>query len=114
MHSATCAGCNSIAAPNATSAPALPEFDDTLRLPCLATRPPAAATTNIVAVEMLNEWLASPPVPTMSTRCARSGTSTFAANSRITLAAPARSEEHTSELQSPVHLVCRLLLEKKK
>src|SRR5690348_17557322 len=29
-------------------------------------------------------------------------------------APPARSEEHTSELQSPVHLVCRLLLEKKK
>src|SRR5438876_6043463 len=26
---------------------------------------------------------------------------------------PVRSEEHTSELQSPVHLVCRLLLEKK-
>src|SRR5438876_1548216 len=25
-----------------------------------------------------------------------------------------KSEEHTSELQSPVHLVCRLLLEKKK
>src|SRR5580765_823600 len=24
-----------------------------------------------------------------------------------------RSEEHTSELQSPVHIVCRLLLEKK-
>src|SRR5258708_14214827 len=27
---------------------------------------------------------------------------------------PGRSEEHTSELQSPDHLVCRLLLEKKK
>src|SRR5437764_14520281 len=27
---------------------------------------------------------------------------------------PARSEEHTSELQSPMYLVCRLLLEKKK
>src|SRR5258708_25599716 len=27
---------------------------------------------------------------------------------------PVRSEEHTSELQSPDHLVCRLLLEKKK
>src|SRR5207244_10435790 len=26
---------------------------------------------------------------------------------------PARSEEHTSELQSPDHLVCRLLLEEK-
>src|SRR5690348_17671635 len=30
------------------------------------------------------------------------------------IAASLRSEEHTSELQSPVHLVCRLLLEKKK
>src|SRR5256885_6937709 len=27
---------------------------------------------------------------------------------------PMRSEEHTSELQSPCNLVCRLLLEKKK
>src|SRR3989449_6397200 len=27
---------------------------------------------------------------------------------------PVRSEEHTSELQSRLHLVCRLLLEKKK
>src|SRR5690348_8838999 len=30
------------------------------------------------------------------------------------IAVALRSEEHTSELQSPVHLVCRLLLEKKK
>src|SRR2546422_8317237 len=30
------------------------------------------------------------------------------------LAERARSEEHTSELQSRLHLVCRLLLEKKK
>src|SRR5258708_21096649 len=30
------------------------------------------------------------------------------------LLAGTRSEEHTSELQSPDHLVCRLLLEKKK
>src|SRR5256885_6730784 len=29
-------------------------------------------------------------------------------------AGPGRSEEHTSELQSPCNLVCRLLLEKKK
>src|SRR5207244_8288106 len=35
--------------------------------------------------------------------------------SRIpTFAQATRSEEHTSELQSPDHLVCRLLLEKKK
>src|SRR5438552_13920979 len=30
------------------------------------------------------------------------------------VAVKVRSEEHTSELQSPDHLVCRLLLEKKK
>src|SRR5258708_23712903 len=32
----------------------------------------------------------------------------------LTFLPPRRSEEHTSELQSPDHLVCRLLLEKKK
>src|SRR5690554_7449130 len=32
----------------------------------------------------------------------------------VTLNNPDRSEEHTSELQSRPHLVCRLLLEKKK
>src|SRR5258708_29060052 len=33
---------------------------------------------------------------------------------RLLCGSPERSEEHTSELQSPDHLVCRLLLEKKK
>src|SRR5256885_7272219 len=32
----------------------------------------------------------------------------------VELEDPQRSEEHTSELQSPCNLVCRLLLEKKK
>src|SRR5205809_3338451 len=37
-----------------------------------------------------------------------------ATNTMIAISAPvARSEEHTSELQSRLHLVCRLLLEKK-
>src|SRR5260221_3309838 len=35
-------------------------------------------------------------------------------SSRAAIAATARSEEHTSELQSHSDLVCRLLLEKKK
>src|SRR5256885_5962354 len=39
-----------------------------------------------------------------------SGTSTVTAR----VPPPGRSEEHTSELQSPCNLVCRLLLEKKK
>src|SRR5258708_31743548 len=37
-----------------------------------------------------------------------------AAHEARTIPAADRSEEHTSELQSPDHLVCRLLLEKKK
>src|SRR5258708_20240650 len=37
--------------------------------------------------------------------------STWRADARVYFV---RSEEHTSELQSPDHLVCRLLLEKKK
>src|SRR5207244_12962254 len=40
----------------------------------------------------------------------KAGNYTFAG----TIGGVARSEEHTSELQSPDHLVCRLLLEKKK
>src|SRR5258708_19916291 len=41
--------------------------------------------------------------------------STGAMPVEMTLPKPTRrSEEHTSELQSPDHLVCRLLLEKKK
>src|SRR3989454_9063839 len=36
------------------------------------------------------------------------------ANQRARRVVDSRSEEHTSELQSPCNLVCRLLLEKKK
>src|SRR3989449_6607780 len=38
----------------------------------------------------------------------------FALGDTMARAAALRSEEHTSELQSRLHLVCRLLLEKKK
>src|SRR5207244_12673909 len=46
--------------------------------------------------------------------CAASILSTGHRWDRIDAAQSRRSEEHTSELQSPDHLVCRLLLEKKK
>src|SRR5438552_6192160 len=57
----------------------------------------------------------------LSLSCVAVGLSTYSPLMRPTRAAPIgplngkyRSEEHTSELQSPDHLVCRLLLEKKK
>src|SRR5258708_31066000 len=46
-----------------------------------------------------------PSLPSHPSRCL-DGTRQWQASGR-------RSEEHTSELQSPDHLVCRLLLEKK-
>src|SRR5947208_13331885 len=55
----------------------------------------------------------SPSTPTESARtpCRRARRKR---SGRAPRAVPSRSEEHTSELQSPDHLVCRLLLEKKK
>src|SRR6266545_8345983 len=47
----------------------------------------------------------------ISRRCGHRSSSRWG---RIASAATARSEEHTSELQSLAYLVCRLLLEKKK
>src|SRR5258708_25257746 len=44
----------------------------------------------------------------------RPGTGGRAGVARPPVPGLSRSEEHTSELQSPDHLVCRLLLEKKK
>src|SRR2546422_7668888 len=45
---------------------------------------------------------------------AREGVACIVAHEAREVAAVPRSEEHTSELQSRLHLVCRLLLEKKK
>ena len=75
---------------------------DTLRLPCLLTRAPAAAATNMLQVEMLKVCEPSPPVPTMSTRCRVSLTSTCVENSRITCAAAVISPIVSFLTRSPV------------
>src|SRR6266581_9358814 len=62
------------------------------------------ATTEIYTLSLHD---ALPISPT----CTRTGSSRIPRCSPASGSAPARSEEHTSELQSPVHLVCRLLLE---
>src|SRR5207244_10247108 len=50
---------------------------------------------------------------TTTTGTSGAAITTFKASDRKALPDLSRSEEHTSELQSPDHLVCRLLLEKK-
>ena len=87
MHLATCGGVKIRFAPSASSASAEPDLDDTLRFPCLATCPPAAATTNRHDVEILKVHAPSPPVPTMSRKRLLSATSTRLENSRMTRAA---------------------------
>src|SRR5258708_29655499 len=49
-----------------------------------------------------------------SPRCMRPASWSFRTTTMRAIFTASRSEEHTSELQSPDHLVCRLLLEKKK
>src|SRR2546426_1755292 len=56
----------------------------------------------------INAWVVIRPDDTVVIRVARSEMG------QGTITGLARSEEHTSELQSPCNLVCRLLLEKKK
>src|SRR3546814_11002699 len=91
MHSAPGAGLSTRFAPRASSTSALPDEDDALRLPCLAILTPAAAATNMAAVEILKVWEPSPPVPHMSSRFSGSGVLTGRANSRMTWAAAAIS-----------------------
>src|SRR5690554_2670779 len=84
---ATCSGVRFRLMPACSIRSALPLLEDTARLPCLATWPPAAATTKADAEETLNRLAPSPPVPTIST----SGLaliSTLVASSRITSVAP--------------------------
>src|SRR5256885_8142202 len=82
-------------------------------LPSARSRPdrPARARTG--------RWPAASPAPPRSDRPNRQAPAPCADSLAAPCAAPARlrarrSEEHTSELQSPCNLVCRLLLEKKK
>src|SRR5690348_17901500 len=54
-----------------------------------------------------------PPAPQPEQRFRGIAPQEVAVHGLLADASCGRSEEHTSELQSPVHLVCRLLLEKK-
>src|SRR5258708_21209324 len=71
---------------------------------CLPSRLIASQNQATMIEWFLRMW----PMRSTSIKCADCCMATFAGTTR------SRSEEHTSELQSPDHLVCRLLLEKKK
>ena len=85
-----------ITTPRASSTSAAPQAEVAARLPCLATRAPAAAATIAPMVEMLTVCAASPPVPTRST--SGPGTLIGVARSSIVSASPL-----TSATVSPFH-----------
>src|SRR5256885_13242563 len=67
------------------------------------------ATTEIYTLSLHDALPISDPVAGIGVAVPR-----LAHAARVDQGRPLRSEEHTSELQSPCNLVCRLLLEKKK
>src|SRR5689334_24826313 len=74
------------------------------------------ATTEIYTLSLHDALPISVPAPTPTTSSNRAPADQRALipSSADSSATNTRSEEHTSELQSQFHLVCRLLLEKKK
>src|SRR2546422_5924027 len=62
---------------------------------------------------IVGDWLICPPDGASPASRARPKSRSLAP-AQVSMMFPGRSEEHTSELQSRLHLVCRLLLEKKK
>src|SRR5437762_9946658 len=92
----------------------MPKISDTML--CLADSPNSAAC--------FIELVVSPPATARATTWAPEACAASRKDEKSSVAIgvrtppttlpPSRSEEHTSELQSPMYLVCRLLLEKKK
>ena len=67
MHAEIVSGDVSIFTPRAVKTSALPARLDDARPPCLAMKAPPAAATKAAAVEILNVFFPSPPVPQGST-----------------------------------------------
>src|SRR2546422_8266552 len=72
--------------------------------PEIPTSPEAAARTSHCCTTAGTDRTGARSVPAVEQQC----------EVRAAASGEVRSEEHTSELQSRLHLVCRLLLEKKK
>src|SRR5947208_12087088 len=110
--------------------PALPAVPVAMKVTGLPVSPDAAAVSVFAPTVVLRVqlptvamppasvvWLAPVmlPFPGVTAKVtATPDTGLPLASLTITDGGIGRSEEHTSELQSPDHLVCRLLLEKKK
>src|SRR5438046_8631414 len=87
--------------------------------PCLMSTPPIHQKKALVAARSASSWSWPKSEPAQLAQLTWTFNASMMANpppangSTRSCAGKARSEEHTSELQSLTNLVCRLLLEKK-
>src|SRR2546422_6033905 len=98
------------AAASASPTPVLPDVASTIRPPGL--RRPSRSAASIIATPMRS--FTDPPGLKNSALAYTGVRIPCVTRFSRTSGVQPRSEEHTSELQSRLHLVCRLLLEKKK
>src|SRR2546429_6237637 len=75
---------------------------------------PAAIVLSVGVTPTVRSWSVCLPPRRFAIRSFLPDESSFATKPSVPPSGELRSEEHTSELQSRLHLVCRLLLEKKK
>src|SRR5262245_10183400 len=94
------AGGRSMTTPRASRTSAAPHAEDAARLPCFATRAPAAAATIAPIVEMLTVRARSPPVPTRSVSLP--GMLTGVASLSIADARPSTSAGVSPFIRSPI------------
>src|SRR5438552_10176366 len=83
----------------------------TIGSPASTRRITGAAKCPLISASPEASACSTPTVPAVGVYCTWEKPSARSSSSAIH---SGKSEEHTSELQSPDHLVCRLLLEKKK
>ena len=96
INARTASGPTSMFTPSCSSTSALPQRPVLERLPCLATRTPAAARMNATIVDVFGVDSPLPPVPQLSNRSPPASTGT--ARSRRTMAKPV-----SSSAVSPLH-----------
>src|SRR5205807_3035125 len=86
------------------------KFSDAISISTIST----ASIAGEPKYAMLRSWVEKPPSPTAEKAWQMASNHDMPPMRSAAMPARVRSEEHTSELQSPCNLVCRLLLEKKK
>src|SRR2546426_9205488 len=92
--------------------PTSPLFPYTTLFRSSRSAPPDS--NRFIGICTTRKWWSVPPASSAALSSQVTDVASGSSGAATTVFEETRSEEHTSELQSPCNLVCRLLLEKKK